>query len=363
MSRAGAGAIDKHIPEQVTYYLVPHLVSAMGVIGTPVVVAPGKLSEKDLYELFRGKYSVSRPRTNYIKVVIPNTPLTKVTLVAVDWDGKFCIRYRLEDDTEYLTDLHGTSLFEAIKVAGVKKGGRIPGSFIWASTSSTKYMRLIHVDGKQYKNISHKDDVGSNRIIKKRDLIPGALYETYSGKQGVYLGSVNTISFPWEDNSWAEEVVIWRINRSQMLWYESENPTRDVGRDFCNKWAIDRFSIKGSHSYRKLIRIVTTVDQDKLLTKVRRAARQYVYADQVNDRFHVYAALMNVCPKGDHPIVFLEVVALIEKMGKIIILPGTTKEELPRFLTHKSKGVRREAQRYYNHITGGTSDEKDTSTE
>lgn len=350
-SRKRTATIKRRMPEQVIYYTVPGVVSGMGTIGTPIVVSPGGLSDDDLDILFRGKWCVSSTHTTHTQIILPNEPITDTILMAVSWDGKFYIKYQLGDKL-YLADIHGESLFEIIETVGIKKGGKIPGSLIWVSTSSNKYMRLMHTEGTQIKQIAYKDDVGSNVKVRKRDLELGVLYETYSGKQGIYLGSVNAIHFPWQSFVWTHELVTWKVVHNSMLWYEIKSPMRSVGKDF-REWDINQFYVQSTHSYRKKIRTVITVDQFKWLPKIRKMALLHVVND-ITNRLSTHSVLMNIYPKGIEPIISQEVLEFMEHEGYTIILPGTTKEELPRFLTHENKFVRAEAKRYYKHITGSS---------
>jgi hypothetical protein len=118
----------------------------------------------------------------------PNDPI-KIRIITLEFRGDGGRAYKVVDEKNYCWDLREDVLLDAMIEVGISPGGWVNGEFVWATIGSQ--MKLIRVGSSLYDSLL---EVKSRSLLKKipaKDLIPGHLYKTANGKEGVFLGFVN----------------------------------------------------------------------------------------------------------------------------------------------------------------------------
>jgi len=163
--------------------------------------------------------------TTYYIDGYPNDPIGGVRIVGLERRNEGGRAYKAIiylssmyiDGKWYYVDLREDILMECIREMGIKAGGELGGNYLWCQYGSQ--MRLIRDGGEQHKEAVESATRAARKKISTKDLIPGHVYRSASGKTGMYIGKINTIEFEQTglDRSRISRSPIRRVLRSKVL--------------------------------------------------------------------------------------------------------------------------------------------------
>lgn len=117
-----------------------------------------------------------------------NTPRTGYTITGFEHRREGGVAWKVLTPDRYMVDLREDVLLEIILSGGIAEGGRIIPELIWAIVGSQ--MKLICYGSHTMKVIQEYMVNKQKPKIRKKDLVPGTVYSSPTGKVVVYLGMV-----------------------------------------------------------------------------------------------------------------------------------------------------------------------------
>lgn len=351
------------IPDRVTYHCYDSLMGLNGTQAIPVVVAPRRLTHKEVTKQFHSKWQLWRrmPEADIPTRAYKNVPIEDAKVTSLDQGSSmFRVSFAVHG-IPYQAQLAGATLLDIIQSVGITKDGLIPAGLVWTSMQKKTYMRLMRVGSDRYELYKKKDEKRSRKVIPKSKLIPGHLYENLVGIQAIYIGKVHTIDFIYRWSEAYRTIICWRVLRNVILWYEEwYSDVRDRKESIVQRFKTSRelkyFKLKQRHAHRldlgKVVDLNFEAIRDDLMVNAFELVKKALKGINITELYE-QGKYLNMVPVTEVPGVSSYAKDLVEASGAVIILPGTRLEELPEFLTHENLYVRREAQRYYREFERG----------
>jgi hypothetical protein len=281
----------------------------------------------------------------------PNEPIQDArivgTIVHYYSTGVLTVKFA-RDNQLYETVMYLPDVYEIIDSVGIKPRGRIPASIIFVTIHKRTYP--VRVGSGTYERCRVQDEVRPAKPIPKRELEVGGIYETLTGKRGVYLGSVNYLD-PVDGTTHSNHIIHELVSNS-MLWLEDDiivtSPDMwEIRKDIYQwvrsslkvwLWRPQVISFKHSHSYKRLIEKIPEIDTERLASEIRNTI--FSGSDWGGSIAHTINLLTMTTGV---PKLYPRYLSLLKKCKQHAVLIPRRLDELPELLTHKDSNVRRYA--------------------
>lgn len=188
---------------------------------------------------------------------IDNLPIKNVVITSLEHRGQGGRAYKVILNNRYYVDLREDVLLDAILHAGINRGGKLMGEYLFAKVSSQ--MKLVRIDSSLYNELIKS--TAMNHSTKVKNLKFGRIYESKTERL-IYLGNVTSTEVHLiEKNNHpynAQTPVDGKLTTksvSGMLFYKIPSYEKDSKNIKLDAY---RFSIKKSHN----LRIDTGIDVD-----------------------------------------------------------------------------------------------------
>ena len=145
-----------------------------------------------------------------------NDPLENLKLISLESRGESGRAYKVLINDKYYVDLREDVLMDVMISVGVKPGGILGGSFIWAKLGNQ--MRLVRVGSDLHKMLVDSNNKKDMPKISKNNLEIGGIYRTRLGHCAIFIGYVNTVRY--EPKGTSDDFSFIEIpDRKQMLFF------------------------------------------------------------------------------------------------------------------------------------------------
>jgi hypothetical protein len=125
--------------------------------------------------------------------VIDNTAINNVKL---DCNNPHSIRCSVGGT--YNVPFTKLSLLEAMKKSCTRRGGKIIGDFIWIKIDSE--LKLIRIGSDVHSAAISAISRRNNKKISNKELVPGSIYESSSGRKYLFVDFVDVKIFQWKSS-------------------------------------------------------------------------------------------------------------------------------------------------------------------
>lgn len=219
--------------------------------------------------------------------IINNDGKIKLRIVNLEQRSEGGRAYKVIDQNGCYFDFREDILLEAILSVGIRKGGYLNGTYLWAVLGSQN--RLIRNDSVLHKELIKATEVSKNKVIPIKDLEVGGIYRGKAEGDHIFIGYA----------------VDGATNKKRMLWFESRNwsdePIEKQMRKF--SWA---YKLKNSHAMRQKVGQIKIPDniinivQKLALKDMRDSIRKgWIYA--TNSYLDIHKSLILIHPVGGSP--------------------------------------------------------------
>jgi hypothetical protein len=150
---------------------------------------------------------------------IPNKPRSGYRVVSLEKRSEGGRAWKVISPDGYWFDLREDVLLDTLLESGVKKGGELQGSFIWARVRAE--MKLVRVGSRLHAAMV---EATSRRTLKKiglKDLEHGGVYRFRNGQTGVFCGWVSTVTYMVEGDTYYNRTrtLVKKAEPKTMLWF------------------------------------------------------------------------------------------------------------------------------------------------
>jgi hypothetical protein len=126
--------------------------------------------------------------SNDIKEEKRNNDPFSIQIINLEHRGNGGRAYKVVTENGYYVDLREDVLLDVIKQSTVNHGR--PGcQFIWGKVNAE--MKLVRTGSELHDALLLASEVGSTKVIKSRDLVPGHLYQSKGGEKQIFIGWVD----------------------------------------------------------------------------------------------------------------------------------------------------------------------------
>lgn len=193
-----------------------------------------------------------KPKRNTSFNIVDNTPIRNVKVVSANQI------YNAVIINNYCVDLQVDVVMDTILQVGIDPGGILKGEYIWAKMGSSQ-MKLIRVGSELHRLIVEFESKKDIKMIGKKNLEVGGVYQDRRKNQAIFLGYVNTTRYntlsisktEFFQNKNYEFKYEMRAIKKAMLFYEVS--ACDSLEDSIKKIKTDlpsySYPIKKSHKY------------------------------------------------------------------------------------------------------------------
>jgi hypothetical protein len=123
---------------------------------------------------------------------VENKEITSIRVVGLEHRSQGGRAWKVVLPNGFFVDFREDILLETIRTVGVKEGGFLNGSFVWASIGSQ--IKLIRVDSELYKQIIKENKISAISSVQCSELEPMTFYRERKGDVALYLGKVRCLS-------------------------------------------------------------------------------------------------------------------------------------------------------------------------
>lgn len=276
-------------PEKITFYCKPY--KEKGVY--PAYPVDSSVKHDGAKCWAAGRYSWRDSYEDPLHFEWDNSGFDNVTIESLDIRGEGGRAYQViveRDGNRFKVDLREPTLMEVILTKGIQAGGRLNGSFCFAKEGSQTKLILEGSDTHKAALAEREKRQTYSKKISNKDLKPGYLYQSISGKRGIYLGNVHT--YGYDENTGKltkpyKALLFVADDREMRKFLETGEVTKSTnGASFDSPFAWEFYIVK-SHSYKIEKEKVLDVDLDRMMTLINdRGRSEYERIMELNRYSH-----------------------------------------------------------------------------
>jgi hypothetical protein len=193
---------------------------------------------------------------------VDNKPISGVKILSV---SSYAVRVYYE---KHVFEIGHEILMDALMHSGASVGAELNGDFIWVKMHGK--MKLIKANSKMHKEITDYNNRSKLKVISKRMLKPGTIYQDKRKNQSLFVGYVDTTQYISTyqslnyDQRNKQTITFDYINDKKskhMLFLDISKYDRIVGlMDKINNFDVNYFSIKKTHNFIEEVNSVNLPD-------------------------------------------------------------------------------------------------------
>jgi hypothetical protein len=153
----------------------------------------------------------------------PNDNFENLTITGLEERGEGGRAYKVVlelDNNKFRFDLRENILMDIIEHQGIGKGGLLKGPFKFVLVGSQ--MKLMYVDGDEYKEATERDERTGKRI-QDSELVIGGVYQSLNGSTSIYFGKGYKLQYEQDNRNiknYSDICKIKNIKKSskKMIW-------------------------------------------------------------------------------------------------------------------------------------------------